>query len=228
MFTFYFCEFFSCVKIMFKTQMDFKVSTIVFFALFIAGITCAIYIAVKKPKKQFADNLFVIYLIYFFADTVIGLNCYNRCKQFGVNPECAYSSSLLRFAVLSTVYAVCYLINYLTESQMEKKDKENQLSPFVVGASEKKTYKLLEKDLSVCEIYDPTSKNPIDLNVSYLLAIIDELFRRDLSLDDKLWLEDLTISVKQAYSFKIDEMKIFNQQLEKLIKKITEYDVTLG
>ena len=49
--------------------------------------------------------------------------------------------------------------------------------------------------------------------------------KKDISLDDKLWLDELTLLVRQSYALGEKDLKNLNVQLEKLIKKAIEYDV---
>lgn len=231
MFTFSFCQIFNSAVSLFKNCEQFKFLTFVFFALALLGFAVAVFCAFSKSKKRIStDTLFVLYLIFYFCDVTLTLKNYSLKNLGGAEVDSANAVCILRFLILCIIYFIAWLTDYIRlEIILRKKDDKvlkeiNQSKQS--DQNNKHQIALNEISLGNCECFDPSKRGGLDINVSYLLALINSFYKKDISLDDKLWLDELAVLVRQAYSLGESDLKNLNVQLEKLIKKATEYDVS--
>lgn len=228
--TFYLKKLFSCAVYTYKEYRAFKISTLIFFVLFLLGVFSIVYNAVSKKQPPFyRDALFLLFLTYYFSDTVVGVICINSTTKWNFSAELMYSINLLRFALLCITYAgVCavdyfkYLKSVKNKTNLHDSKKENlckqQNLNLAFCKNGESVYKLKEYPCN-------KNENLVDINVSYILSLIDEILKREVTLDDKIWLEDLAQFIKHSYFLSPTKVKDFNERLETLVKKMTEYNV---
>ena len=230
MFTFSFNQIFNCAVNLFNSSNQFKILTFVFFALSILGVAVAVVCAVSKSKKQLStDTLFVLYLIFYFCDVTLMLKSYSLKNLSGISVDIIHAVCILRFLILCFVYFLAWLTDCIRLKiilkEKPKKSLKNSNQKIKTPSAQNSQIALNEILLGGCECFDPSKKGGVDINVSYLLALINCFYKKDISLDDKLWLDELTLLVRQSYALGENDLKNLNLQLEKLIKKAVEYDV---
>lgn len=254
MFAFYFQDVGNCLLKLFYEFAAYRVVAAVFLVLVAIELGRIFFNIFSKRKNLFnSDWLYFICLLYLCADVYISVDCVFKSETFNSGAQVSYSICLLKFSALTLLDAVNLGITLIKDlrkkhkvNEQETANTKNLKGTSAKGGesglsgenalnekngdgeksfSEDNVYKILENSLDKRNYYDATDKNPIDINVSYLLMLINELQKRNVTLDEKEWLDELAFSVRQAYSYDENSIRDLNCELEKLVKIITKYNV---
>lgn len=206
------------------SNLTLTLSTVVFLAAAVFGVVISLLAIVKKNRIKFKDGLFIAYICYFVLDLFLYLSLFKKGDLKNFELTAVYFSSVVKFVALIALYAGFCLINRRLE-RVEIYKKSEALS--VKNGQIFPALKLCEEKLLAAACGENVPKIQMDVNVSYLISVIERLGKKDISCDEREWLSDLLIKVRQAYCLDGDGIKQLNKNLELLIKKAVYYGLKL-
>ena len=180
-------------------------------------------------KKMSVKWLGGLYRICFFCDLFLCVTHALYSQIFVVEISSALLACLVKYMLLIALYALVlahkWVLNERERDALKsKKGVVNSLNKFEEVKKTDENNPLLEgfgasKEISKCKI--------ADVNVAYLRAVINGLKGKNLTDEDRERICNLEFSLKVPAIDDLEGVKRLNSECEFLIKKMTEYGVSV-